>query len=93
VSIGHHCVLATTDHQTGPDWQRCGEIECRPITIGDGSWLGARVTVVPGVTIGRGVIVAAGAVVTRDVPADAKVAGNPARVIGWANRPVADDGG
>jgi maltose O-acetyltransferase len=47
----------------------------------------------PGVTFGGGVIVAAGAVVTRDVPADAKVAGNPARVVGWANRPVAEDGG
>ena len=93
VSIGHHCVIATTDHKTGPDWQRCGEVECKPVVIDDGSWLGARVTVVPGVTIGRGAIVSAGSVVTRSVPAGAKVAGNPSRVIGWADRPVAEDGG
>jgi len=93
VSIGHHCVVATTDHKIGPDWQRCGEVDCKPVVIDDGSWLGARVTVVPGVKIGRGAIVSAGAVVTRDVPAGAKVAGNPARVIGWTERSGTEDGG
>ena len=52
-----------------------------PVHIGDGSWLGARVMVLPGVTIGKRVLVAAGSVVTRDVPADVMVAGNPARVV------------
>jgi acetyltransferase-like isoleucine patch superfamily enzyme len=52
-----------------------------PVRIGDGSWLGARAMVLPGVTIGRRVVVAAGAVVTRDVPDDVLVAGNPARVV------------
>ncbi len=52
-----------------------------PVRIGDGSWLGARAMVLPGVTIGRRVLVAAGAVVTRDVPDDVLVAGNPARVV------------
>lgn len=52
-----------------------------PIRIGAGSWLGNRVIVLPGVTIGRRVLVAAGAVVTRDVPDDVLVAGNPARVV------------
>lgn len=52
-----------------------------PVQIGDGSWLGARAMVLPGVTIGRRVLVAAGSVVTRDVPDDVLVAGNPARVV------------
>lgn len=52
-----------------------------PVRIGDGTWLGARAMVLPGVTIGRRVLVAAGAVVTRDVPDDVLVAGNPARVV------------
>ena len=52
-----------------------------PVTIGDGTWLGARSMVLPGVTIGKRVLVAAGAVVTRDVPDDVLVAGNPARVV------------
>jgi len=52
-----------------------------PIRIGDGTWLGNRAMVLPGVTIGKRVLVAAGAVVTRDVPDDVLVAGNPARVV------------
>ncbi len=52
-----------------------------PVRIGDGTWLGARSMVLPGVTIGKRVLVAAGSVVTRDVPDDVLVAGNPARVV------------
>jgi acetyltransferase-like isoleucine patch superfamily enzyme len=52
-----------------------------PVHIGDGSWIGARAMVLPGVSIGKRVVVAAGAVVTRDVPDDVLVAGNPARVV------------
>jgi acetyltransferase-like isoleucine patch superfamily enzyme len=52
-----------------------------PVRIGDGCWIGARAIILPGVTLGRRVLVAAGAVVTRDVPDDSLVAGNPARVV------------
>lgn len=61
-------------------------VEGRPhvtaaVHIGDGTWVGARAMILPGVRIGRRVLVAAGAVVTRDVPDDVLVAGNPARVV------------
>jgi acetyltransferase-like isoleucine patch superfamily enzyme len=52
-----------------------------PIHIGDGTWVGARAIILPGVTIGRRCLIAAGAVVSRDVPDDTLVAGNPARVV------------
>jgi acetyltransferase-like isoleucine patch superfamily enzyme len=52
-----------------------------PIVLEDGAWIGAGAIVLAGVTIGRNSIVGAGSVVTRDVPPDAVVAGNPARVI------------
>lgn len=52
-----------------------------PVHIGDGTWVGARAMILPGVTIGKRVVVAAGSVVTRDVPDDVLVAGNPARVV------------
>jgi acetyltransferase-like isoleucine patch superfamily enzyme len=59
-----------------------------PVVIGDRAWLSFRTTVLPGVTVGEGAVVAAGAVVTRDVPPYAVVAGVPAQVIG--QRPPMD---
>jgi maltose O-acetyltransferase len=56
---------------------RCGQ----PITIGDDCWVGGRVIVCPGVSIGAGCVVGAGAVVTKNVPAYSLAVGNPARVI------------
>jgi acetyltransferase-like isoleucine patch superfamily enzyme len=55
----------------------------RPVRVDDGADIGVNAVLLPGVTVGRGAIVGAGAVVTRDVPPFAKVAGVPARVIGW----------
>jgi acetyltransferase-like isoleucine patch superfamily enzyme len=53
-----------------------------PVVIGDCVWAGANVSIVPGITIGEGAVLAMGAVVTRDVGVGSVVAGNPARVIG-----------
>jgi maltose O-acetyltransferase len=72
--------LITSTHILGPSERRCGNAEVRPIRIGRGAWLGANCTVLPGVTIGSGAVIAAGSVVTRDVPADCLVAGVPAEV-------------
>ncbi len=58
-----------------------------PVRIGRGTWVGARAMILPGVTIGPRVMVAAGAVVTRDVPADSLIAGNPGRVVRKLNYP------
>ncbi len=77
--IGHNAVLATLNHGFAPE--KRSDLIPAPIKIGKKVWLGANVTVLPGVTIGDNAIVAAGAVVTRDVPADTVVGGVPAKVI------------
>lgn len=87
VNIGMGCYFVTSTHQIGPSGRRGGAAATAPITVNDGAWLGACVLVLPGVTIGRGSVVAAGSVVTRDVPDDALVAGVPARQI----RQLSDD--
>ncbi|HEY1536806.1 MAG TPA: acyltransferase [Polyangiaceae bacterium] len=81
VRIGHDVSLLTVDHDVGPEELRAGQRKFGPIEIGDGAWLASRVVVLPGVRIGTGAIVAAGAVVTRDVPNNTLVAGVPARVV------------
>jgi len=58
----------------------------KPVVIGDDVWIAARAIILPGVTIGKGAIIGAGAVVTKDVPEYAVVGGNPARVIRYRNQ-------
>lgn len=53
----------------------------KPVVIGDDVWIGARVIILPGVTVGKGAVLGAGTVVARDVPEWAVVVGNPARVV------------
>jgi acetyltransferase-like isoleucine patch superfamily enzyme len=81
IAIGHHVVIITDTHQLGGSAARCGERFSRPVCIEDGVWIAARVTINPGVTIGRGSVVAAGAVVTKDVPPNTLVGGVPARIL------------
>lgn len=81
VSISPECYLISASHDPhSPSF--AGSRKPTAITVHDYVWLGVRVLVLPGITIGRGAVVGAGAVVTRDVEAMTIVAGNPARVIG-----------
>ena len=75
--IGHNAVLATINHGLQPE-RRSDHLPA-PIVLGKGVWLGSNVTVLPGVTIGDFAIVAAGAVVTKDVAPRTIVGGVPAR--------------
>ena len=79
VLIGPQTIIATLNHDPVPE-KRGGMIP-KPVRICDKVWLGARVTICPGVTIGEGAIVGAGAVVTKDVPPRTVVAGVPARIL------------
>ncbi|MEK4967869.1 sugar O-acetyltransferase [Cytobacillus sp. FSL R7-0696] len=79
VLIGHNVVLATLNHDIDP--RKRGTMHPAPITIGNDVWIGANATVVPGVTIGDGAIIAAGAVVTKDVPQNVIVGGVPAKIL------------
>ena len=75
----HGVVLATLNHAMAPENR--GTMIPAPIRIGRRVWIGASATVLPGVTIGDGAVVAAGAVVNRDVPENTVVGGVPARII------------
>ncbi|MCQ1952073.1 sugar O-acetyltransferase [Arthrobacter sp. zg-Y238] len=77
--IGHNVVLATLNHDLSPAHR--ADMHPAPVTLGRNVWLGSNVTVLPGVTIGDDSVVAAGAVVTKDVPARSLAVGSPARVI------------
>lgn len=77
--IGPQVKLITENHAEAPEDR--ANVYSIPIHIGRGAWLGAGVTVLPGVTVGDYAIVGAGSVVTRDVPARAIVAGVPARLV------------
>lgn len=82
--IAPHCTLVAGNHdfeQTDKPMRYAGNISCGPIKIEDDVWIGANCTITDGVTIHRGAVVGANSVVTQDVPADAIVAGSPARVI------------
>jgi maltose O-acetyltransferase len=81
VGIGQQVMILTTTHEIGSATRRSLNRYRLPVTIGDGCWIGARATILPGVVVGAGSIVAAGALVNRDVPANALVAGVPARVV------------
>ncbi|MFL1550955.1 transferase [Pseudomonas sp. ArH3a] len=86
IQIGSRCdfgpgvEFVTGSHEIGTGERRAGQGTARTIVVGDGCWVGAKSIILGGVTIGDGAIIAAGAVVTRDVPAHTLVAGVPAVV-------------
>ena len=87
VTIGDDCFIGpnvsiyTACHSTDPVERNSRREWAEPVVIGNNVWIGGSVTILPGVTIGNNVTVGAGAVVTRDVPDNVVVAGNPAKVI------------
>lgn len=81
VSIAFDVLLCTSSHEIGSQGKRAGKSKRAPIYIGDGCWIGARATVLPGVNIGEGCIVAAGSVVNKDCASNGLYAGVPAKRI------------
>ena len=79
VLIGHNVVMATLNHEENPNNR--ANLIAFPINIGNKVWIGSNATILPGVTIGDGAIIAAGAVVTKDVEENSIVAGVPAKFI------------
>ena len=85
VSVSPNVVILTTQHIADhPDFIT----ETKPVAIHDYAWIGMRAMIMPGVTIGEGAVVAAGSVVTRDVPPYTIVGGVPARPIGRRQGPM-----
>lgn len=81
VSIAPGVAFVTNTHDIGPADNRAGLQYNSAIHVGSGSWLGTRSTILPGVTIGSGCVVAAGSVVTKSIESNTLVGGVPARVI------------
>ncbi|ELM3719302.1 TPA: sugar O-acetyltransferase [Aeromonas hydrophila] len=81
VMIGPNVQIYTAAHALDADERIQGVETALPVTIEDRVWIGGGAILLPGVTIGREAVVGAGAVVTKDVPAGARVVGNPARLL------------
>lgn len=84
VMMGPEVMIYTSNHcsaRTDIPMIEQGETDKAPVTIEDDVWIGARAILLPGVTVGRGAIIAAGSIVTKDVSPYTVVGGNPARVI------------
>ena len=84
VLIGHNVVLATINHDLAPSQNRKNHYA--PVTISNNVWIGSNATILPGVTIGEWAVVAAGAVVTKNVEPYTVVGGNPAKLIKTVER-------
>ena len=82
VMVGPNCSLITVGHPVNDHEMRAGGWEiAKPITIGDNTWFGANVTVLPGITIGKNCVIGAGTLITTDIPDNSLVLGSPGRVV------------
>ena len=81
VMIGPNTLISTVNHPITPLGRRKHLGIGKSVTIGDDVWVGGNVTILPRVNIGNNVVVAAGAVVTKDIPDNSLVSGVPAKVI------------
>lgn len=78
--IAMRCTFVTTTHIIGNSFKRAGRSEFKPVHIGDGCWIGANTTILPGVTIGNGVV-GAGSLITKDLVSNGLYYGRPAKLI------------
>lgn len=81
VYIAFDVLITTNSHNIGDSNQRAIGNQRKPISIGDGTWVGARATILPGVTIGEGCIIASGAIVNKDCDPNGLYGGVPAKRI------------
>lgn len=81
VFIAPNCGFYTAAHPIDAEERNKGLEYARPITVGDNVWIGAGVSVLPGVTIGDNCVIGAGSVVVRDIPSDSVAVGNPCKVV------------
>lgn len=93
VMIGRDVICRVASHpcdQRADASRQAGYDPAGPVVVGDDVWIGSRVIILPGVNVGRGAILGAGAVITGDVPEYAIVAGNPARIIRYRTEGARD---
>ena len=83
--IGPNVTIATAGHPIQPELRAKGYQYNMPVNIGKNCWLGAGVTIVPGITIGDNVVIGAGSVVTKNLPSNVVAVGNPCRVLREVN--------
>ena len=81
VQVAPNVSIYTAGHPVHPDSRNSGYEYGIDITIGDNVWIGGNTCILPGVTIGKNVVIGAGSVVTKDIPDDMIAVGNPCRVI------------
>lgn len=81
VMIGPNTLISTVGHPLTPSGRRKHLGISKPVHIGNDVWIGGNVTILPGVTIGNNVVIAGGAIVTKDVPDNTLAAGVPAKAI------------
>ncbi|MBR2122855.1 MAG: sugar O-acetyltransferase [Lachnospiraceae bacterium] len=87
IIIGDNCMIGpmtglyTVSHPLDPERRAAGYVSGKPIVLENNVWIGGSCTILPGVTIGENAVIGAGAVVTKDIPANTVAAGNPAKVL------------
>jgi maltose O-acetyltransferase len=80
-AIAFDVLICTSSHKIGPPEKRAGISDRKPVVIGKGCWVGARATILPGVVLGDGCVIAAGAVVNKDCKPNTLYAGVPAKEV------------
>ena len=81
VMIGPNVTIATANHPIDPELRDKGLQYNRDVYVGENTWIGSGVVIVPGVRIGKNVVIGAGSIVTKDIPDNVLAVGNPCRVL------------